>query len=218
MLYCFINKSSTTDVSVKKYGRGLFGAYARKSDDAQTVCARAYSMLGEKKYDLVKNNCEHFSVYCKTGHKRSQQVESIVAGAAATYVAGSLATKLAVMAYSGVKGERAENEKKMEAKHRRDGEQGGERTQPTPAQPSLRLSGFEGEALVVPAGRLVRRAWYGDSARQWSPTAGLDVTKNVLRLVRAASSLGDAGIRVGNGPLGGDPCPGKRKILLVEIM
>ena len=27
---------------------------------------RAYSRLGEREYDLVSNNCEHFAIWCKT--------------------------------------------------------------------------------------------------------------------------------------------------------
>ena len=31
------------------------------------VCKRAYNRLGEKGYSVVKNNCEHFASWCKTG-------------------------------------------------------------------------------------------------------------------------------------------------------
>ena len=36
--------------------------------------ARARSKLGETKYNLVTNNCEHFAVWCKTGVQKSGQV------------------------------------------------------------------------------------------------------------------------------------------------
>ena len=39
---------------------------------------RAYSRLGETKYNLVTNNCEHFAVWCKTGISESHQVNSIL--------------------------------------------------------------------------------------------------------------------------------------------
>lgn len=41
---------------------------------------RAYSRLGENKYDLVFNNCEHFAIWCKTGISKSYQVDRILNG------------------------------------------------------------------------------------------------------------------------------------------
>ena len=37
--------------------------------------ARAYSRLGEHKYDLLTNNCEHFAVWCHTNISESRQVD-----------------------------------------------------------------------------------------------------------------------------------------------
>jgi hypothetical protein len=45
--------------------------------DEETV-ERAKSRLGEKKYDLALNNCEHFAMWCKTGDKVSHQVNKRV--------------------------------------------------------------------------------------------------------------------------------------------
>jgi predicted ATPase len=39
---------------------------------------RARSRLGEDKYNLVFNNCEHFAVWCKTGVSESSQVSSVL--------------------------------------------------------------------------------------------------------------------------------------------
>lgn len=39
---------------------------------------RAYSRLGEKNYNLIFNNCEHFAVWCKTGISDSDQVNKII--------------------------------------------------------------------------------------------------------------------------------------------
>ena len=36
---------------------------------------RAYSRLGERKYDLFTNNCEHFAVWCRTNISVSIQAE-----------------------------------------------------------------------------------------------------------------------------------------------
>ena len=39
---------------------------------------RAESKLGEGKYNLVFNNCEHFAVWCKTGKHESSQVQKFL--------------------------------------------------------------------------------------------------------------------------------------------
>ncbi len=36
---------------------------------------RARECLGEKRYDLFENNCEHFAIWCRTGMAKSSQVE-----------------------------------------------------------------------------------------------------------------------------------------------
>jgi len=43
----------------------------------ETVC-RALSRIGEKKYNLLFNNCEHFAFWCKTGITKSRQVENVL--------------------------------------------------------------------------------------------------------------------------------------------
>ncbi len=42
------------------------------------VVARARARLGEDRYRLTTNNCEHFCEWCLSGESRSEQVESIV--------------------------------------------------------------------------------------------------------------------------------------------
>jgi hypothetical protein len=44
---------------------------------ADAVIARAESRLGERRFDLVLNNCEHFASWCKTGLSESRQVEAL---------------------------------------------------------------------------------------------------------------------------------------------
>jgi hypothetical protein len=39
------------------------------------VVRRARSRLGERCYDLLKNNCEHFCMWCLLGEARSVQIE-----------------------------------------------------------------------------------------------------------------------------------------------
>ena len=41
------------------------------------IVVRARSRLGECRYDLLKNNCEHFCNWCLLGESRSHQIESL---------------------------------------------------------------------------------------------------------------------------------------------
>lgn len=43
----------------------------------EETVARARSRLGEQKYNLVTNNCEHFASWCKTGVSQSNQVNNV---------------------------------------------------------------------------------------------------------------------------------------------
>ncbi len=65
---------------------------------------RAISKLGEHKYDVVWNNCEHFAYYCKTGNYRSEQVNQAVARTEGLFgvVAISAGTKLVTKAATEV--------------------------------------------------------------------------------------------------------------------
>ena len=42
---------------------------------AEETVKRAESRIGEKEYNLISNNCEHFAIWCKTGISESYQVE-----------------------------------------------------------------------------------------------------------------------------------------------
>jgi Lecithin retinol acyltransferase len=41
------------------------------------VVRRARCRLGEQRYDLLQNNCEHFCTWCQTGRPRSPQVDAL---------------------------------------------------------------------------------------------------------------------------------------------
>ena len=43
-----------------------------------TTLRRAISRIGEKRYNLLFNNCEHFANWCKTGKHRSSQMETFL--------------------------------------------------------------------------------------------------------------------------------------------
>ncbi len=43
----------------------------------EEVVSRAKTRIGEKNYDLLQNNCEHFALWCKTGNCKSYQVDNL---------------------------------------------------------------------------------------------------------------------------------------------
>jgi Lecithin retinol acyltransferase len=45
------------------------------SISGRDVVRRARSRLGERCYDLLENNCEHFCTWCQLGEARSVQIE-----------------------------------------------------------------------------------------------------------------------------------------------
>ena len=44
----------------------------------EQTARRAESRIGETKYNLAVNNCEHFAIWCKTGLKESRQIEKLL--------------------------------------------------------------------------------------------------------------------------------------------
>lgn len=48
------------------------------------VVARARTRLGEQRYSLVFQNCEHFAYWCRSGKSRSEQVENAAIAAVVT--------------------------------------------------------------------------------------------------------------------------------------
>jgi hypothetical protein len=60
--------SYNKNIRVKKY---------YKCSSSEKVIERANRRLGERKYHLVFNNCEHFATWCKTRRHRSKQVEDL---------------------------------------------------------------------------------------------------------------------------------------------
>ena len=70
-----------------------------KSSAPSTVVAVALRHVGETGYNLITNNCEHFSRYCKTGQKKSEQVKDIVVSGSAVG-GGAVATQAAITGVS----------------------------------------------------------------------------------------------------------------------
>ncbi|XP_014663003.1 PREDICTED: lecithin retinol acyltransferase-like [Priapulus caudatus] len=65
--------------ALKKYLYGVFEAEwflkvrgtcsVKESCPAELVLKRAEDMIGQSSYDFVENNCEHFALWCKLGHR-----------------------------------------------------------------------------------------------------------------------------------------------------
>jgi hypothetical protein len=62
--------------SLDQFARGLAVSvrHYENSLSPDEVVTRAQSRLGEKGYDLTRNNCEHFACWCKTDRHHSSQV------------------------------------------------------------------------------------------------------------------------------------------------
>jgi len=46
--------------------------------DSNEIVARARSRLGEDRYRIASNNCEHFCAWCIHGESRSEQIERLL--------------------------------------------------------------------------------------------------------------------------------------------
>ena len=66
------------DVSLAQFANG-HTVWTRSSDlpafAPQDVIRRARSRVGENRYRILRNNCEHFCEWCLRGESRSYQVE-----------------------------------------------------------------------------------------------------------------------------------------------
>jgi hypothetical protein len=89
-------------ISTFHAGKPYFTRAYIKCDAPELVLQRAKSRLGEKKYDVFFNNCEHFARWCKTGEHESEQVRN--AGAAAGAASGSGAAVAAGIGVVGATG------------------------------------------------------------------------------------------------------------------
>jgi hypothetical protein len=75
---------------------------------AGVTLRRAMGRLGEERYNLLFNNCEHFAHWCKTGRHRSAQVEdwlhtgSLGALALGQFVPAALLTGVRVLLRQGL--------------------------------------------------------------------------------------------------------------------
>jgi hypothetical protein len=59
------------------------------------ICQRAKSKVGENKYNILLNNCEHFATWCVTGEHSSEQANAAIAQTSDDLAAQLIAKKTA---------------------------------------------------------------------------------------------------------------------------
>jgi hypothetical protein len=68
------------EIPLAKFGgkyRVRIGRVPAEPRQGADIVNRARSRLGERRYHLLNNNCEHFCNWCQTGESHSAQVETI---------------------------------------------------------------------------------------------------------------------------------------------
>src|SRR5580698_2561380 len=74
-----LRRGPVEEISLSSFAAGhVVGviAGAPRKLDARDVVRRARSRLGEDRYRLLTNNCEHFCEWCLQGERRSHQIEA----------------------------------------------------------------------------------------------------------------------------------------------
>ena len=77
-LACQVRRMPVEEVSLAFFAHGhaiFVRPHAAPRFDRHEVIRRARSRLGENRYRLLRNNCEHFCEWCVQGEPRSRQVE-----------------------------------------------------------------------------------------------------------------------------------------------
>jgi len=74
-----LHGGSVEEVSLECFagGRGIRVRVEAARFDREEVLQRARRRLGERRYRVLSNNCEHFCEWCLRGESRSTQVESL---------------------------------------------------------------------------------------------------------------------------------------------
>jgi hypothetical protein len=74
-------RAPVAEVSLASFSQGhalYLRSHTAPRFDCQDVIRRARSRLGENRYGLLRNNCEHFCEWCVQGVSRSFQVERVL--------------------------------------------------------------------------------------------------------------------------------------------
>ena len=92
-----LRRRAVEEVSLEEFARGRPVAVRMDSQprfSGVEAVLRARSRLGENRYHIIRNNCEHFCEWCLNGVSRSRQLESLPArlGASAIAVLEATAT------------------------------------------------------------------------------------------------------------------------------
>ena len=69
------------EVTLEQFTEGHRYCIGRMPQDrraGEDIVRRARSRLGERRYHLLRNNCEHFCNWCQLGESRSEQVEALM--------------------------------------------------------------------------------------------------------------------------------------------
>ncbi|MGN5478251.1 lecithin retinol acyltransferase family protein [Cupriavidus basilensis] len=73
-----LQRGPVQEVSLAEFALGR-AVWVRQSPgakfDGTEAVRRAYSRLGEDRYRLISNNCEHFCMWCLYGESRSDQID-----------------------------------------------------------------------------------------------------------------------------------------------
>jgi Lecithin retinol acyltransferase len=81
-----VRGSAGEEISLEQFARGHAVGVRTNSTlrfEREDVVRRARSTLGEDRYHILHNNCEHFCEWCLSGVSRSPQVDSMLGGAGA---------------------------------------------------------------------------------------------------------------------------------------
>ncbi|CAM2184738.1 hypothetical protein PSAC2689_50416 [Paraburkholderia sacchari] len=73
-----LHRGPVQEVTLKAFAHG-HPVWIRQCPSARfagrEAVRRAYSRLGENRYRLISNNCEHFCMWCLHGESRSEQID-----------------------------------------------------------------------------------------------------------------------------------------------
>ncbi len=76
----FLRSGPVEEVTIQQFAKARsyeIKSHATPSFSGDMAVSRARSRLGENRYSLLTNNCEHFLEWCITGEHRSAQAEAV---------------------------------------------------------------------------------------------------------------------------------------------
>ena len=77
----FLREMCIRKTTMDRFLAGKTEYYIDKSNSKfsnEEVVKRARQRLGEEKFNLIFNNCEHFAIWCKKDYKISRQVDLLL--------------------------------------------------------------------------------------------------------------------------------------------